>query len=80
MGERIISIRLPESLLAMLDEHAQEEGLKRSQLLRRIIKHYFSEKTPSFSDTKDRIINRKLTILFNRLDRLERELSSLKKR
>ena len=80
MGERIISIRLPESLLRMLDERAREEGLKRSHLIRRILKQYFSEKPLSFSDTKDKIINKKLTILFNRLDRLEREVSSLKKR
>ena len=45
---KAISVRLPESVLAELDEEAKAKGMSRSRIIQERIEHYQNPFTPEF--------------------------------
>ncbi len=70
MEKQTICIRLPKEIIKKLDRWAKKEGMKRSQLIRKLI--ITSLTTPSQNEHMSiLILNKKIKALADKLEKLE---------
>ena len=75
MRYKTVCIRIPEEYLKKIDEIAKREGIKRSQLIRKIIIKSMS--APPDESMGIVILNKKIKMLFSRIEKLEDEIKKL---
>ncbi len=78
MSSKTICIRLPTDVVEKIDQMAKKEGVKRSQLIRKLILQ--SLKSSSQDVMTLAILSKKIRVLFARVEKLEEELRRIGRR
>jgi len=72
-----ISVRLPNHIVEKIDKMAEKEGIKRSQMIRKILMQALE--SPTNGTMGILILNKKIKALFSRVGRLEEEVRRMRK-